>query len=105
MPLAPVIYLALGFFCTFVVLWSPKAKNAESKSLNHRDHEGHEGEVRTRENHKGLFCKYFFVLFVSFVVKNIFGCPLHAGGAPVFEDVGNLRIVHNQISFFLVQTV
>jgi hypothetical protein len=39
---------------------------AESKSLNHEDHEGHEGEPKARENHKGEFCKYFFVLFVSF---------------------------------------
>lgn len=27
------------------------------------------GKTKTRNNHKGLFCKYFFVLFVSFVVQ------------------------------------
>jgi hypothetical protein len=44
-----------------------------------------------RTKHKGLFCQYFFVLFVSFVVKIIFGCPLDAGGAPIFQDLGQLE--------------
>ena len=46
------------------------------------------GKTRTRDNHKGLFYKS---LFVFFVVKIIFGCPLHTGGAPIFEDLGQLE--------------
>jgi hypothetical protein len=38
-----------------------------------------------------VFCKYFFVLFVSFVVKIESGCPLHASGAPAVEDLGQLE--------------
>ncbi len=46
------------------------------------------GIIKVRKNHKVLFCKYFFVLFVSFVVKIKFVCPLHACDVSVLEDLG-----------------
>ena len=92
MHLVPVICFALRSFCTFVVLWIHEAKNADSKSCEpQRSRRTRRGKPGLEKTNKGLFCKYFFVLFVSFVVFIRFGYPLHAGGAPILEELGQLE--------------
>ena len=88
MHLASVICFALR---SLALLWAFGSMGQTTQNLKAgttKITEDTKGKTKARNNYKGLFCKYFFVLFVSFVVKILFGCPLHAGGAPISEYLG-----------------